>query len=94
MALFGGDKMSKEEKAEMKTSELMARYGLEGLKDPADRESVRKIATELMGTGLMETGMKLSMTAKPEDQLTVQYLRTMMEQNWIIIRQLDALLNK
>jgi hypothetical protein len=38
--------------------------------------------------------MKLSMNAKAEDQLQVQYLRTIMEQNWMIIRLLDEIKNK
>ena len=55
---------------------------------------VKDINLELIGTGLMETGMKLSMNAKVEDQLQVQYLRTIMEQNWMIIRLLDEIKNK
>lgn len=89
MALFK-EKESKEEKQERREQELMQRYGLEELTDPKDKESVKKIVSELVGTGLMETGMKLAM-ANAGDQLKVSYLRATMEQNFIIIRQLEKL---
>lgn len=91
MALFGGQKESKEEKRERKTAELLHKNGLDTLNNPEDVASVRRIAQELMGTGLQETGMALSMNAKPHEALPVYYLRAIMEQNWIIIRQLDRL---
>lgn len=89
MALFK-EKESKEEKQERKELEMMQKYGLDELTDPRDRESVKKIVSELVGTGLMETGMKLAMT-NAGDQLKVSYLRATMEQNFIIIRQLEKL---
>ncbi len=90
MALFK-EKETKEEKQERRELEMFQKYGLDTLTDPQDIASARKIVTELVGTGLLETGMKLSMGAKPEDQLQVVYQRTLMEQNFIIIRQLDKL---
>lgn len=95
MALFK-EKESKEDKQERKELEMIQKYGLEELTDPRDIESVRKIVSELVGTGLMETGMKLAM-ANAGDQLKVSYLRATMEQNFIIIRQpekLNKLLDK
>lgn len=89
MALFK-EKESKEEKQERREQELMQRYGLEELTDPKDKESVKKIVSELVGTGLMETGMKLAM-GNAGDLLKVSYLRATMEQNFIIIRQLEKL---
>lgn len=91
MALFK-EKESKEEKQERKELEIFQKYGLDDLTDPRDLASAKKIVSELVGTGLMETGMKLSM-AKAEDQLQVSYQRAMMEQNFIIIRQLAKLNN-
>ena len=70
---------------------MLAKYGLNTLTNQTDIDSVRKIVGELVGTGMMEAGMKLSMSAKTEDQLQVQYQRVLMEQNFIIIRQLDRL---
>lgn len=91
MALFGKEKETKEEKQARKEQETLAKYGLDTLTDQTDIDSVKKIVSELVGTGLMEAGMKLSMGAKAEDQLQVQYQRVLMEQNFIIIRQLDRL---
>jgi hypothetical protein len=92
MGLFGNNE-DKEAKKEAKLDAMMAKYGLENL-SPEYRSKVKDINLELIGTGLMETGMKLSMNAKVEDQLQVQYLRTIMEQNWMIIRLLDEIKNK
>ena len=84
-----GNKETKEDKEQ----KFMKKWGLDGLTDPRDIASVKEIAIELAGTGLMETGMKLSM-ANSIDQLKVSYLRTIMEQNFIIIRQLDKIASK
>lgn len=92
MGLFGNAE-DKEAKKEAKLDAMMAKYGLENL-SPEYRSKVKDINSELIGTGLMEAGMKLSMNAKAEDQLQVQYLRTIMEQNWMIIRLLDEIKNK
>ena len=95
MALFKSAEDKAAEQAR-KEAELLEKYGVSSLTDPEDRESVKKIATELIGASLLETGMKLNM-AKPEAQLPVSYQRAIMEQNFIMIRQLDKiirLLNK
>lgn len=89
MALFKSADEKAEEQAK-KERKLLKKYGLEELHDPADLESVKKIAAELLGSGLQETGMKLSMT-KPEFMLPITYQRAIMEQNFIIIRQLDRI---
>ena len=89
MALF----KTEEEKAAIaaeKERRLLEKYGLENLRDKKDVESVRKIVQELAGSGLMEMGMKLSL-AKAEVQLPISYQRTLMEQNFIMIRQLDKI---
>lgn len=93
MALFG----SKEDKAAQaaeKEKALLQKYGVEMLYDTQAAECLKRIARELAGTGLMEAGVKLGMAAKPEDQLTVSYLRAIVEQNFLIIRLLDALAEK
>lgn len=89
MALFS----KSEPKAETKVSKedaLLARYGLESLHHPEDIKSVKKIAEELVGTGLMETSLKIGM-AKIEVQLPISLQRAIMEQNFIMIRQLDRI---
>ena len=91
MALFGKDKEDKAEKQAKKEQELLAKYGLENLSDPIDVETIRKIANELTGTGLMSAGTKISFASKPEDLLQICYQRALVEQNFIMIRQLDRI---
>lgn len=89
MALFKSEKEKAAAAAE-KEQKLLAKYNMDQLKDPIDIESVRLIASEMAGSGLMEAGIKLSF-AKPEVQLPISYQRCLMEQNFIIIRQLDKI---
>lgn len=93
MALFNnGNKETKEEKAERKERELLEKHGLQNLSDPEDVASVRKIVGELAGTGLQETGFALG-AGNEKDILKVQlyYQRAILEQNFIMIRQLDKI---
>lgn len=88
MALF----KSAEEKADIaaqKEQALLDKYGVGNLSDPEDVASVRKIAQDLVGSGAMEFGMKLQM--KPEVTLPISYQKAIMEQNFIMIRQLDKI---
>ena len=80
-------------KQEEKLNALMEKYGLENL-SPEYRDQVKKINNELLGSGLMEAGMRLILTTKPEDQLQITFLRTLVEQNWMIIRLLDEIKSK
>lgn len=89
MALFKSAEEKAEEQAR-KEQKLLQKYGVDSLADQRDLDSVRKIAQELLGTGLSETGMKIAM-AKPEVMLPISYQRAIVEQNFIIIRQLDRL---
>ena len=92
MGLFGSPE-EKAAKQEEKLNKMMEKYGLEKL--PAEyRDKVKEINTELMGTGMMEAGLKLSMSGKTEEVLQVYYLKAIMEQNWIIIRLLNDLNTK
>lgn len=75
---------------EQKERELLEKYGMSNLTNPEDLESVKKIAAELVGSGFAELGMRLSMKS-PEVMLPISYQRTIMEQNFIIIRQLDRI---
>ena len=76
--------------AEQKQEDLLSKYGLSDLSNQEDLASVQKIAQELTGSGLMEAGMKLAM-AKPAEQLPISLQRAIMEQNFIMIRQLDRI---
>ncbi len=84
MALFGGnDKVTK------KQENLLDKYGLENV-NVKDAESIQKILSDLKGSGAMKTGIALSF-GKAEEQVKIAYLSALVEQNWIIIRQLDRL---
>ena len=74
-----------------KVDKYLKKYHLEELTNKNDIDSVKKIVFENLGTGLIETGMTFSFTAKSEDMLQVYYLRTIMEQNFIMIRQLERI---
>ena len=77
-----------------KYEKFLRKYHLEELTNKSDLDSVLKIYTELMGTGLMEFGTlitNLMNFSKTEDLLTVYYLRTIIEQNFIMIRQLERI---
>ncbi|MPW26413.1 hypothetical protein GC105_11495 [Alkalibaculum sp. M08DMB] len=88
MALFG-EKKSKEEKEEQKLQQFMDRYQLEDL-DKKDLVVLQRIAGDLTGNSLFKAGMALSF-AKAEEQAKVTYLSALVEQNWLIIKQLGRL---
>lgn len=90
MGLFGGE--SKEEKRERKVAALMERYGLQELTDERDKKAVQAIASALAGNNLIELGTALSGSA--QDVAKMSLLEAIVQQNWIIIRQLDKLNNK
>lgn len=90
MALFGGE--SKEDKQVRKAYEMLKKYGLEELNDPRDLDNVSNIAMRLMGNKLIELGSVMGATGP--DNVKMSYLAAIVEQNWIIIRMLDKLVNK
>ena len=85
MALFGNN----EEKKEQKAQALLKRYGLEELTDPRDKAAVQIIAQDLMGNRLVELGTALQ--GNGADNAKMTYLNAIMQQNFIIIRQLDRI---
>lgn len=87
MALFDGN--AKQQKEEQKAQELMERFGLNNLSQE-DYKSCKKIVNDLCGLGLLRASMYLS-SAKSEEKCKVGYLSAMVEQNWIMIRQLDEI---
>lgn len=88
MGLFG-EKKTKEEKQREKLQSFMERYQLEDL-DEKDLIVLERIANDLVGNNLFKAGMALSFT-KVEEQAKVTYLSALVEQNWMIIRQLSRL---
>ena len=90
MALF----KTAEEKAAIqaqKEQALLDKFGLGNLSDPEDIKSLQKIASELTGTGMSEFGALLSGDGKEFARLTATSTRTIVEQNFIMIRQLDRI---
>lgn len=79
-------------KQEEKLMALMKKYHLENV-SPEIAPQIREINNELLGTGIMKTGMALSF-AKAEEQVKVAYLNAIMKQNFIIIRLLDEIAKK
>ena len=88
MALFGNT----EEKKAAKVEALLNRYGLQELSDQRDLDSVRNIATNLMGNKLVELGAALQ--GNGADAAKLSYMNAIMEQNFIMIRQLDRIAKK
>ena len=77
-----------------KYEKFLRKYHLEELTNKSDLESVSKIYYENLGSGLMEAGLVLHhlvTSGKEEEYLSLQYLRTIMEQNFIMIRQLERI---
>lgn len=92
MAIFGSG-LSKEEKRAKKQQEeiqkFMNKYQLDEI-DEKDLVVLRRIANDLAGNGLFKVGMALSFS-KAEEQMKVTYLSALVEQNWMIIKQLSQL---
>lgn len=93
MALFGG-KEEKEEKAARKQQEMLKKYRLEELSDPADLESVKRIVAELFGTDIFELDALLTGDVRNMTRIQMYYQRALVEQNFIIIRMLDRINKK
>ena len=84
-----GKKENEEDKREREMQKFMDRYQLEDL-DSKDLAVIKRIATDLAGSGFGKLGMALSF-GKTEDKLKIGYLSALVEQNWMIIRQLSRL---
>ena len=91
MALFNS-KENKEDKKQQEINNFMEKYQLDEI-DDKDLVIIKKIATDLIGNNLLKAGMALSF-AKAEEQAKVSYLSALVNQNWIMIRQLNNISNK
>ena len=75
-----------------KYEKFLRKYHLEELTNKSDIESVTKIYYENFASGFLEVGILLKpIKDKEEERLTNHYLRTIMEQNFIMIRQLERI---
>nr|WLJ25831.1 MAG: hypothetical protein [Firmicutes phage HS10] len=86
----------KQDKEDRKIKKFLEKYNIGDLEDleAEDREAVKRIAVSLSGTGLMSTGMALSLQGKPYEVLPVYYLEAIMQQSFMIYRQLVKLNKK
>ena len=87
--MFGKEKESKEDQQAKEMKKFMSKYQLEDL-DEKDLVVLQKIARDLAGNNFFKVGMALSF-AKVEEQAKVTYLSALVEQNWMMIRQLGRL---
>ena len=83
---------NKEDKKAMKEKELLEKFGLESLSDPIDAAAVKRIAYNVTVNNLQIVGSALR--GKAEEVAMISLLQSLIEQNWIIIRQLDRLNSK
>ena len=91
MGLFNNNSETKEEKQERKMQETLAKYELNNL-SPEYANAVKNISLALAGNNLIEVGSTLGMT--PAENLSTSYLKAIVEQNFIIIRQLNEISEK
>lgn len=98
MALFQKNEekqLMKQEKKEAERLQALQFRNLDNLKDEKTKESVLKIIDKLKGQGLVEFGSFLTGNKTSDtNYLMKEYISAMFEQNWIIIKQLDELINK
>ena len=95
MALFGRSEEKEEaklQKEEAKLQEFLRSKNLEGI-DGDIGNMVSDVSKDMIGIGLMKTGLALSF-AKSEEQVKIGYASAQVEQNWIIIKQQDAILKE
>ena len=90
MGLFNNGE-SKEEKKERKMQEILAKYELNNLSTEY-ADAVKNISLALSGNDLIELGSTMGM--RPAENLTTSYLKAIVEQNFIMIRQLDEISKK
>ena len=92
MGFFKSEEEKQKEKEE-KLNRIMSKYGLDELEDKY-KTAVSNINSELVGTGAMEFGNMLSFDEKTALKLNTYYINALIQQNWIIIRQLDEISKK
>lgn len=80
---------NKDVKREQKTRQILEKYGLQGLSDPKDQQAVYNLAYEMSGSALESVGLLLQ--GNSADSAKLDALRALMEQNFIMIRQLDRI---
>lgn len=83
---------SPEERADVQAQKdlaLLQKYGLENLNDPMTIKTVREMVEGMRGFKWFQTGASLSLQG--DKAVDMQMKKTLIDQNFIIIRQLDNL---
>lgn len=81
----------KQEQRDAKIQELLDKYGVGDLDDEKSRDMMFRVASGLAGTGMMEAGNFIAPNEKTFWRLQNIYLDTIMQQNFVMIRQLDKI---
>lgn len=81
----------KEEEQARKIQKILDKYELGNLSDEYAR-AVGNISSVLAGNSMIEFGTTLS--GKAEDVAKLTYFNALVQQNWILIRQLDEISKK
>ena len=79
----------KDEEQERKTRAVLKNYGMEGFTGK-DAEAVREIARSMSGNSIVALGAGLS--GNGTDSAKLGYLNAIVQQNFIMIRQLERIL--
>lgn len=83
----------KQQKQEEKMRRILERYELSELSSKY-ANAVKNISSELAGSGLGEFGNLLAPNTDTSLRIQTQFLNAIVQQNWIIIRQLDEISKK
>lgn len=95
MALFATAEEREEKKRQKELQQLqklIEKYNLDNL-EKEDLKNLKSISDEMLTNNLFKTGLALSF-AKSEDQAKIGYLSVLVEQNWLMIRQLASINKK
>ena len=90
MGLFNN--ANSQDKQMQKLMKLLQKYGVEDMTDPRDFAAVQRVAWNLAGNKAIEFGTLLQ--GNSADSAKMSYLNAIVEQNFIIIRQLDRIARK
>lgn len=85
--------IEKERKQQEKFENFIKDNGLEQL-DENDMKIVKNIIESSTGNDLLDVGLALSFGASSEDRLKINYLKILIQQNWLIINQLSRINKK
>ncbi len=92
MGLFKSQE-EKQKILEEKTRKVLEKYNLTGISTEYT-DAIKNINSELAGSGLSEFGNLLAPDQNTSLRVQTQFLNAIVQQNWIIIRQLDQLNKK